>query len=1238
MKYWACFSEDKVFKSFLPCFLEHVALLITLDDRLFSTKSAMLPMYYPSEESCNTVIIKDAVQVMAQLKMPFLDTSIVAVEVDCPTISDHTRVLTNIVHIHKASPLTEVLKISEIKVLIGYFSSELVLKDSLDLLQSLPLFETITGSFEAIKDRKAYIWPNSTLVGYQSWSDGLNVVFIEPHSCWAQLGSPEQFSIQNISEVQLYNEFIFPHFEKMSENSRYDHLKHIRDNLFQRNIPHAFKNNLMDLKCIGSGNSDLLPICSFCDHKKNIFSAFSRCFQLLPKILQSKDWIEFFKKLNLKENLTEDECLRISQEIANGEDQGLPSSKTASSVLLEYLLSDDGLKLLDNNASFLWKISKIPFVFREEALQVNWVTPGNSFKSMQVTLNGSARLILQCLVWTVRPIISLPQACTADLKDKTSLLRKVLKPLGVVIKPSIADVITNIKNISSKSGHSNTKLFRCYPSNLLPPNGLVLSLVDILNENLSFLSKFSDTGECKALSSIPCIPVYADTADTEKVVLVQPSCVVISTACHQYHPFLHSLPVKLSSLSNILQNIGVDMAIKLHHMRTVLEAAFHFSEGSFLDPNTERCVKSAITNIAKLLNIRNETDDAAQCLKPLYLPDSESKLKSSTNLLYKDTPSYFGCTAVDLTGTKYCHFDIKHSDYDGVSALDLCRLLPQKVRPFGMSEKCTQLLDKDCITTEFSETASQLKSSFEDQNNSLAIVEAINKFVVKQNKEEHMKECIQYILSSIKIITISNLKSQVLLKETRKVIGQIDTDFFFCFGDSEHSLYIDADADEDDSLEITTELAEYILNDISSFTKVNVTENARKDLLKFIGKYLKSNSSKKTKLLRKYQIHDFIPCGTELGMEITQLFHYRLDQDSSNIFRPLEYVGYEQQENIIILAQVAHLVPSEEETNFFCRKYVISVSSGLNQTREVSVLELYKFLTVVAEDNSRALLLHDDGDEVIDKKRHICEQLNKIWKLNPELKRKALRRLFLRYHPDKNLNNPEEFKILFLFLQAQISHLDNNEPLDEPDIEFSNASRVQPSSPQTSPRKSDYHNWNDTAKTHSSGEKNCAHRAATEGNAENYSFPFSRDVRDTRNPQEGKRWLKQANIDFGVLQIILNEACSCNGFSHVCFMAHQVAEKALKGGVYALCGLDDRIFMDHELSRYALQLQTIKPDETQGLYQQSQPLEKYYVRTRYPNCWQGCTDTPSDHYKQEDAEIARNFADKVLCIVKSIMP
>lgn len=98
---------------------------------------------------------------------------------------------------------------------------------------------------------------------------------------------------------------------------------------------------------------------------------------------------------------------------------------------------------------------------------------------------------------------------------------------------------------------------------------------------------------------------------------------------------------------------------------------------------------------------------------------------------------------------------------------------------------------------------------------------------------------------------------------------------------------------------------------------------------------------------------------------------------------------------------------------------------------------------------------------------------------------------------------------------------------------------------------------------------------------------------------------------------------------HVCFLAHQLAEKALKAGKYAICGLEERSLKDHELYRHACALQTEKPIEAANLPDHAHSLESYYLDTRYPNRHMAPT-IPASAFSLATAVEAKEHAVEIL--------
>ena len=132
------------------------------------------------------------------------------------------------------------------------------------------------------------------------------------------------------------------------------------------------------------------------------------------------------------------------------------------------------------------------------------------------------------------------------------------------------------------------------------------------------------------------------------------------------------------------------------------------------------------------------------------------------------------------------------------------------------------------------------------------------------------------------------------------------------------------------------------------------------------------------------------------------------------------------------------------------------------------------------------------------------------------------------------------------------------------------------------------------------------------------------------NPEEGKRWLKQAEVEFRALKVLLKEVQTQPEFScTVCFMAHQVAERALKGGILMKCGSNLPI---HHLFDLLHELQEKDP----LLRKCVTTLSSYYLSTRYPDHHPSST-TPSDHYSPKDAQQAKENAETILNMMKTLV-
>ena len=585
------------------------------------------------------------------------------------------------------------------------------------------------------------------------------------------------------------------------------------------------------------------------------------------------------------------------------------------------------------------------------------------------------------------------------------------------------DVLSNLSNICKESPYSNENLFSNYSTALVPsaPRTSVLlvklmsstDLIDVIKDHLEFLNCHLSYLSVETLANLPCIPVHCDLCDKDrrKVVLVRPSCVVNTTSSEveTYHPFLHSLPSELSGrASNLLREIGIKHTLELHHMQIVLEKIFISSKQLKLDCNTKICVNKAIKKLTDLLPRRSEIVESTlvSSLSPLYLPNSEDVLQLSTLMLYGDTNSYLGRLHIDLRGTPYSHFDIDEEHY-GTDALDICRLLPKQVCPLGMSEKCKQVPVEDCEVTTNSKLAEKLDILLQCESNPLAIVKFIQKLVSKDSNDSDLVSLIEKFLLSIEIITTESLKTDIVLVESGSIIGQAKTDHYLEFNSSQNILYLDSSNETDD--DILTEIAEHMCNIASKTKGENIDPDSKLKLVASIVRYLRAeNSRQKKKCLEKYRIslnvEDNIKNFTaRLGEEIPVCYHHQLDQDIHNVYKPMEYVGYEINEGEIIMAQIVHLVESEADGKPY-RKYRIYTKADDLCEKVVSIFVLYKFLVgsrknKLNEDDNTALVSYNTDsmlmnfqaslleDDLVEIKKALCRELEEIWLLESGLRK-----------------------------------------------------------------------------------------------------------------------------------------------------------------------------------------------------------------------------------------------------------
>ena len=1191
-----------------------------------------------------------------------------------------------------------------------------------NFLCCLPVFESITGELTSLSDHSTYMWPNNICsVGKEKWLHGQSTVFLNPNGLWRKIGSGEEIGICTISAEEVYVTYIFPLFHKMTEEERYDQLHYIRDRLIghaeynstsmDSNIKYHATNFISALKvlpCIGDTTAEtLLCISDFSDHREQIFTAFPHHYRFLPEKLykgsnvhEEKKWMDFFCKLGLQQSVSKNMFLDLCRIIEHDEHS---SAKNVSSILLCYLLPSGSKNYTSEwhqDGHFLSQVSQIEFVFIEHTPELEWIIPSCTSKS-RTMLRGSAYIHHKTLLWTVRPLIELPTNSIINYPQ-------ILDELGVITTPAPSDVVANIISMS-KSKFANLSLLDHYPEEYSKPDlETHIGVIDVLLQNYTFLNNYSSEVSLQRLNNCPCIPIYANPKTFKHifVVLVKPNCVLTTRDAEDYFPLMHQLPDSMFGCVPLLEKIGVMRTIGLKHFNTILTTVFEQSNELKLDPNMTEIVKRAIKKMYRMLQESKQSsshgqisdDDITKALAPLYLPTIEGKLLLSTSLLYCDN-SLYKSIDFNLSGTGLQIVSIPQEMY-GFWEGELCSCLPKNIKPRKISQCCMQELAPGCTEVQQSHLALRLEESLSLPSLPKLLILLVGQMTKDNVLRIQFQHMLETFLSNVHIQSIHELQTKIQLTT---VIPHV------CIGtakvrvhvQNEHDIFtlcLDSHLSPSMIMIPVYNIAQHLITQIkllgttANTTTLDVLQQAVEMALQ--GTSHDDHSMILENILPGFSLDssDFVfeaDVKPRLGKPVPQTWHHRLDQDINNLFHSEEWVGYENEKGDIIFAQVVcPMIP--EIPCAFQMKYKVLINEEDNKGIEVNSLSIFKFLKDLnitemgthremipegreAEAQTFELTQYKGNaafpsstsstkEKMItlkSAKKELCQKLRAIWQLPTEEKRQAIKRLYLKWHPDKHPDISKVAEEIFKFLLRQLERLKEGLPLEDPDGSgTTHSSSWESSRDQSSFDWSAYfREWDKTAHKHKryryseEDYQEAAGDGSRTGEEDRQGgdggewwgsgmegFDSEEDfTRPTVNVAEGERWLRQATYDYEVLCVIHSQLSSSPRLSgHVCFMAHQVVEKALKGGKYILCGLGENGLKSHSLTDHAYALQMEKPQQLKGLPTLTIYLESYYLDTRYPSRVYS-PQIPSEIYEITEADEAKRNAARVLEMMNDLM-
>ena len=1049
------------------------------------------------------------------------------------------------------------------RTILEYFSKSVASLHEADKskLKKLPFFLATHGGFVPLdNDRRVCVLP----VGIprkeiEILERHLKLVFIES---WAVLSNLFKFlDLQCVSSVDVYCTYILPTFNIFSQEGRLVHLEYIRKYIVSEFLAdddvdkQRLRNCLETTPFIPSIDGTLQTASSFYDPDVEIFRIMLPPTNFPLKPLNSPEWLMVLRTIGLIHEVSHDHFKKFAREVAH-EAIAAQTARTfeKARVLVKHLFHRHNVVA----EGLLPAIAEIPFVSSEPARKaLREVSP--PYQGMAdnhipfCTFKGAVPSEYAEIVWTqahLLPRWADPMACRRELSCPHKMhienyCNCFASQLQIVAEPSLDLVVRHCQAVCHSHENNDDR-------NIPLPEKRT-TLKEVMERIYEFLQTKLNTGNDvrSLLVNTPCVLVEQG----KKFIL--PRQAVLQLYEHlEIKPFLYSLPQDFGKFHPLFQALGCSKYVSIAHYAMVLQMLYLKSNNDKLHPNEIRACEKAVKGFFQLLE---ESEEELSSFPQLYLPGISFRgrsleeaedvirvtLQQSSHLVFCDVPPSF----LDrLQNFDHLLLDLKSMKVKVSSAMtnykELVMKLPTELRPKMLSSLVKETISSKIEIKTISVAAvNSLKHKLTCPQFIGAIVRLIRD--ENQNRNDIDDDVIANVeirLRGIDICVVENLQSVLLYDDSpvqgsqKRVSSLVESSVIS--DEEKWTVYLDLLSVMSETLPI------YIVSDVI----VLVLEGLLGNRALMIPRLLNWDPSDISALLDALDVRpddsyvaraevDIYP---KLGTFIPVIDHHLLN-DAFEEFEPGEYVGFELEDPTLnhekgvptyIYARVVREV-TEERFPLLTKRYKIDIGGG--QELEVDVADLYKFhrlstlssAIVVFEGQERSppeRPKRRNQQEVFDE---ISKLLEDAWKLPEEKRRKIIKRLYLQWHPDKNVGDEEFCTEVCKHIQSETSRLERGEPRGCQQSSGMGASRSQHGS-----YGQFFNCWGERAREHHTQREGYRSRQQ-----------FSRNSARARNPQprEARRWLRQAEADIAATEndIVYQRP----SYEWACFKCHQVSWK-----------------------------------------------------------------------------------------------
>ncbi|XP_030840841.1 sacsin-like [Strongylocentrotus purpuratus] len=1109
-------------------------------------------------------------------------------------------------------------------------------------LKSLPCFKSIAGDFVSIRDVDTVLVLPSLIPKKEQdkWVSTTRAIFLQYNTRLEFLY--QKLELTKTTEIDVYENYILPVFDQLSEDSRLEHLVRI-NTLLQQLPPHnptisfsgtrkeaSCRLRLHQLRFITSANGELLKAEDFYDPKVEIFSLMLNKVQFPPKRVIDCLGLPFLREIGLQNVITRDLFLSFAQQV-QGSHSDLEKMKEKSNALVSELRRRCDLH---TDSSFLQRVGMVDFLVSDGISQeMKSIHPPFMEKGTLMRYSGSCSFKHTQLIWSINSILPKYAASGKCYSCKKTFDEKI----GVAQDPELMSVIQHLRNICNRLQEKNDKKisFSEY-------------LASLLQEILTFVSSKCAGQNCSQehpcgrcciirdeLRNVPI--VFLELEDEHRLVKAEQ---ISRTMEGNLEPFLYQLPDKWVPFFKLFQILGGTVKPAIRQYAFVLENLYERGQSAWSNPNVVNMVDRATSGLYEEL-IKADPAQVAAAFVPghyLYLPSWQRSLERSDRLLVNDVEHY--TNRLRRSNLPLVKIFPSHERI----AREAIPMLPESMKPKAVSTEVKEMLSK---------TGNDLLKCFLTGNDPCEFERRLQIL--------HSKE----FLSALCAIMRHNRREEVA-EETRKQFRDRLTGLRITCMQQLHSILQINGQDIEGS---ETEVPSFINSGNELFVQHSEGKSIMETLLSvaihvnqvlgnvFEDRYnmaiLLSQESPATipKALAKFGIaaekmeDDTSFMLPKPGSTIPEQLYHLIEQNPWTSYSTDDYVGYAQTDEdgeYYMYAVVVKRIRTESLRSV----YLINI--GKDSPIEADVLDMHKIHIpkstsgmelvpsdkVNSDDAGPCLSGHRESSlptDVEEAKRQVTAELEEIWQLPEEQKRKALRRLMLKWHPDKHPEGPKElFDEAFKHLQSELQRLEKG--LSKTSSSYDDLFKSAEQRAGEDRRR--YTHFGGFASGFWAGAgSGFGGGRGRGGSGSGYWKRFFTEASRSPDIRNARRWHRQGQEDLRAAQHDLNPHDEPS-LEWVAYKCHQSVEKALKAAQLAIRGCYGRY---HSITSLAREVsEHLKSSEfLQDVCQLSSLVDDQ--RPRYPDrC--ASSQIPHEFFRdQSKGEEMIQLTRKILAVVQTLL-